>query len=77
MTTSGLCGQPIVHRHDDGSVTFTPCAGKPGHQGRHRDAEFLASERERARAKYDAMTPAEQADFNRKKNRNRSDRRKT
>lgn len=76
MTTSGLCGQPIVHRHDDGSVTFTPCARKPGHQGRHRDADFLAREKDRVKAEYDALSDEERAERNRKRNRNRSNRKK-
>ena len=76
MNTSELCGQPIVHRNDDGTITVTPCARLPGHQGRHRDEEYLAREREKAREKYASMSAEERRRLNEEKNKSRSDRRK-
>lgn len=66
-----------IHHHDDaGKVWVTVCVLKPGHKDEHRDAEQVEARAQRRRERYNALSDAEKAVYNRNKNRARKDRQK-
>jgi hypothetical protein len=53
-----------------------PCVRPEGHAGRHRPAGYYEHESARYKADMDNMTPEQRAEIHRRKNRDRSDRRR-